>query len=163
MTTDDYEYIAEVFAKGGESLERPGSLWRRPGDDYEYLSLIDWSWHPPSDDVDLPHPDLLISISHDQVQKLLADHQLFVKYWVLRRSPEKGDLAEDTIVYRQIPSPENLVEEGFGRANAWVPTEDIRDFEVGGPHDVPDLEPIDAATAEHLIHQTRGITGATEL
>ena len=150
MTNDDYEYIAEVFEKGGESLERPGSLWRRRGDDYEYLSLIDWSWHPRSDEVDLPHPDLLTSISHDQVQKLLADRQRFVKYWVLRRSTEKGDVHEDTIVYRQIPSPENLVEEGFGRANERVPTENIRDFEAGGPHDVPDLEPIHAATAGTL-------------
>ena len=78
-------------------------------------------------------------------------------------SPEKGDLHEATIVYRQLRSPERLIEEGFGHANTWVPTPDIRDFQRGGPHDVPDLEPIDAATAERLIQETRGITGATEL
>ncbi|MFC6157644.1 hypothetical protein FDA38_19780 [Kribbella jiaozuonensis] len=162
MNNGDYEYIAEIFAEGGGSIDRPSGLWRRRGDDYEYLSLIDWTWHACGD-VDLPHPDLLTPVSGEQVETLLADHQRFVKYWVLRRSPEKGDLREDTIVYRQIPSPENLVEQGFGRANEWVPTGDIRDLQVGGPHDVPDLEPIDAATAERLIRETRGISGATEL
>jgi hypothetical protein len=162
MSNDDYEYLAEFFIGGGESVDRPSGLWRRRGDEYEYLSLIDWTWHARGD-VYLPHPDLLHPISAEQAQKLLADHQRFVKYWVLRRSPSKGDLYDDTIVYRQIPSPESLVEEGFGRANEWVRTQDIRDFEVGGPHDVPDLEPIDAETAERLIQETRGVTGATEL
>jgi hypothetical protein len=162
MSIDNYQYIAEVFEAGGESVERPSGLWRRRGDDYEYLSLIDWSWHPRGD-VDLPHPDLRVPISAEQAQTLLADRQRFVKYWVLQRSPDKGDLFEDTIVYRQLPSPERLVEEGFGRANTWIPTQDIRDFEVGGPHDVPDLEPIDAETAARLIEETRGVTGATEL
>lgn len=78
-------------------------------------------------------------------------------------SPEKGDLYENTLVYRQIPSPERLVEEGFGRDNTWVPTQTIRDFQVGGPHDVPDLEPIDTETAERLIQETRGISGAIEI
>ena len=66
-------------------------------------------------------------------------------------------------MYRQLRSPERLIEEGFGHANTWVPTSDIRDFQRGGPHDVPDLEPIDAETAERLIQETRGISGATEL
>jgi hypothetical protein len=164
MNTDDYQYIAEVFEAGGEWVDRPSGLWRRRGDEYEYeyLSLVDWSWHPRGD-IDLPHPDLQKPISAEQVQILLADRQRFAKYWVLYLSAAKGDLREETRVYRQLPSPESLVEEVFGRDNEWIPTNAIRDFEVGGPHDVPDLEPIDAAIAERLIQETRGISGATEL
>jgi len=162
MSNDDYEYMARVFEAGGESVDHPSGLWRHRGDDFEYLSMVDWTWHPRGD-VRLPHADLRVAISAEQARILLADHQRFARYWVLYRRPEKGDLHEDTLVYRQLRSPERLVEEGFGRTNTWVPTRDIRDFEVGGPHDVPDLEPIDAATAERLIQETRGISGATDL
>jgi hypothetical protein len=162
MSSDDYEYIAIVFEAGGESVEYPHGLWRRRGDDYEYLSLIDWSWHARGD-VRLPHADLLTPISGEQAQALLADRQRFVKYWVQYLSTAKGDFSDETRVYRQLPSPERLVEESFGRANEWLQTNAIRDFQVGGPHDVPDLERIDAATAERLIQETRGVSGATEL
>ena len=162
MSDDDYEYIAEIFVQGGGSVDRPSGLWRRRGDEYEYLSLIDWTWHARGD-VYLPHPDLLQPISAEQAQIMLADRQRFAKYWVQYLSPEKGDLNEETRVYRRLPSPEGLVEQVYGRDNKWIPTNVIRDFEVGGPHDVPDLEPIDAATAERLVEQTRGITGATSL
>ena len=161
-TDDDYEYFARVSKARKESADRPSGLWRRRGDDFEYLSMIDWSWHPRGE-VNVPHPDLLVPVTAEQVQMLLADRQRFARYWVRYLSPEKGDLHEDTLVYRQLRSPERMVEEGFGQANTWVRTPDIRDFQVGGPHDVPDLEPIDAETAERLIQETRGISGATEL
>jgi hypothetical protein len=161
-STDDYEYLVRVFEPAGESVDHPSGLWRHRGDDFEYLSMVDWSWHPRGE-VPLPHPDLRVAISAEQAQRLLADRQQFAKYWFLRRSPAKGDLYEDTLVYRQFRSPERLVEESFGRDNAWVSTRTIRDFQVGGPHDVPDLEPIDATTAERLIQETRGISGATDL
>jgi hypothetical protein len=162
MTTDDYEYFARVWEPAGESVDRPSGLWRRRGDELEYLSLINWTWHPRGE-VSRPHPDIMVPISAAQVQTLVADRQRFVKYWVERTSPQKGDLYEDTLVYRQIPSPERLVEEGFSRDNTWVQVPTIREFQVGGPHQVPDLEPIDVATAERLIQETHGISGATDL
>ncbi|MEU4192822.1 hypothetical protein AB0E69_13045 [Kribbella sp. NPDC026611] len=99
----------------------------------------------------------------ESAEALQADPQRFANYWVQHLSPAKGDLHEETRVYRLLPSPEHLVEQVFGRNNEWIPTETIRDIEVGGPHDLPDLEPIDAATAERLIQETRGISGATDL
>lgn len=163
MTTDnDYEYLVRVFEPAGESVDHPSGIWRHRGDEFEYLSMVDWTWHPQGD-VPLPHPDLQVPISAEQAQTLLADRQRFAKYWVMYRSLAKGDLHDDTLVYRQFRSPERLVEEAFGHANVWVETPDIRDFEVGGPHDVPELEPIDVETAERLIHEARGISGATEL
>ncbi|MFF1822175.1 hypothetical protein ACFVWG_33020 [Kribbella sp. NPDC058245] len=162
MTTDAYEYLVRVFEPAGESVDHPSGLWRHRGDDFEYLSMVDWSWHPRGE-VPLPHPDLRVAISAEQAHTLLEDRQRFVRYWAEHLSPENGDLVEDRLVYRQLRSPERLVEEGFGRDNAWVSTRTIRDFQVGGPHDVPDLHPIDATTAEQLIQETRGVSGATNL
>ncbi|MGZ0149497.1 hypothetical protein ACXJJ3_20705 [Kribbella sp. WER1] len=163
MSIDDgYEYLARVSKAGKETVDRPSGLWRRRGDELEYLSTVDMTWRP-SGNAYVPHPDLLIPISTEQVQVLLNDRQRFARYWVWYLSPEKGDLYEDTLVYRKLLSPEGDIDEGFGRNNTWVRTPDIRDFQAAGPHDHPDLEPIDRETAERLIQETRGITGATEL
>ncbi|MBE8524313.1 hypothetical protein ILP97_43705 [Amycolatopsis sp. H6(2020)] len=160
MTTDEgYQYFAEVG--DDETVDRPGGLWRRADGGMQYLSLIDWAWHAAADEADLPHPDLLVPVGLDQVRTLLGDRQRFAKYWVLRDT--SGGEGPEIRVYRQLPSPENLVEEVFGRGNEWIPTNVIEDFLVGGPHDVADLEPIDPATAERLIAQTRGVSGATAL
>ena len=161
-TEDGYEYLARVSKASKETVDRPSGLWRRRGDELEYLSTVDMSWHPRGD-VYVPHPDLLVPISIEQVQILLADRQRFARYWAEHLSPDKGDLYENTLVYRQLLSPEGDIDEGFGLTNTWVRTQTIRDFQAAGPHDHPDLEPIDAATAERLIQETRGITGATEL
>lgn len=74
----------------------------------------------------------------------------------------RGDELEETFVYRQLPTPEGIVDEGFGRDNTWVRTQTIRHFQVGGPHDVPDLKPIDTATAERLIQETHGVSSMTD-
>jgi hypothetical protein len=160
MTADDYEYFASVFRR--ESADHPAALWRSRGDDMEYLSLIDWTWHPAGNVIP-PHPDVLVPIGAEQVRSLLADHQRFAKYWVLRGRSASGSAEQEIRVYRQLSSPERLIEEVFGRDNQWISTHDIRDLQIGGPHDVLDLQPIDAATAEQLIQQTRGISGATQL
>ena len=162
MRHDDYEYFARVSKARKDSVDRPSGLWRRRGDELEYLSMVDWSWHPRTNE-SVPHPDLLVPVTPEQVEVLLADRQRFARYWVEYLSPEKGDLNENTLVYRQLPSPEGVIDEGFGRANTWVRTPTIRDFQANGPHDRPDLEPIDRETAERLIQETRGISGATEL
>ncbi|MFC9687298.1 hypothetical protein ACFTSF_02070 [Kribbella sp. NPDC056951] len=158
-----YEYFARVWEPDGDSVDRPSGLWRRQGDEeLEYLSLVDWTWHP-RDAVAPPHPDLLVPISVEQVETLLGDHERFVSYWVQRLSVAKGDLSDEIRVYRQLPNPGGVVDEVFGRDNAWISTRTIRDFQAAGPHDVPDLEPIDTATADRLIQETRGISGATAL
>ncbi|MFC6157645.1 hypothetical protein [Kribbella jiaozuonensis] len=162
MSSGDYEYFARVSTAREDSVDRPSGLWRRCGDGLEYLSMVDWSWRRRTTE-SVPHPELLVPVSPEQVEVLLADRRRFARYWVERLSPEKGDLNEDTLVYRQLPSPEGVIDEGFGRTNTWVPTPTIRDFQANGPHDHPDLEPIDGETAERLIRETRGISGATEM
>lgn len=162
MSTDGYVYIAEVFGKAGESVDYPSSLWRRRGDELEYLSLVDWDWHLATPE-QLPHPDLFVPISADQAQVLISDHQRFARYWVLHDSPATDGIVEEPRVYRRLPSTERQIDEVFGRDNTWIPTRVIKEFVIGGPHDVPDLQRIDAATAERLIQETRGITGAIEL
>ncbi|MFG1906733.1 hypothetical protein [Kribbella sp. NPDC048928] len=162
MTIDEgYQYLAQVSTADKETIDRPSGLWRRRGDELEFFSTADLTWHPRGPYV--PHPDLFVPISTEQVQILINDRQRFARYWVWHRSPEKGDFEENTLVYRQLISPDGDIEEGFGRNNTWVRTPDISDFEAAGPHDHPDLEPIDRQTAERIIQETRGITGATEL
>jgi hypothetical protein len=51
----------------------------------------------------------------------------------------------------------------FGPANEWVATRLITEFTVGPAGDRPELIAIDREAAERLIHQTRGISGATDL
>jgi hypothetical protein len=161
-TDDDYAYFARVSKAREETVERPSGLWRRRGDELEYMSMVDWSWHPRGDAY-VPHPDVLVPISREHLETLLGDRQRFARYWVHYLSPEKGDLHEEVRVYRQLPNPGRVIDEVFGRTNEWIPTHVVRDFQSAGPHDVPDLEPIDAETAERLIQETRGISGATEL
>jgi hypothetical protein len=164
MTTDDYEYFARVWRPDGDSVDRPSGLWRRRRgeDELEYLSLVDWTWHPRGNAF-LPHADLLVPISVEQVERLLSDRERFASYWVQHSSVAKGDLTDEIRVYRQLPNPGGAVDEVFGRDNKWVRTHVIRDFQAAGPHDVPDLQPIDTETAERLIQATCGISGATAL
>lgn len=161
MSTDGYEYLARVSKAARETVDRPSGLWRRHGDQLEFFSTVDLTWHPRGRYV--PHSDLLVPISAEQAQILINDRQRFARYWVWHKNPEKGDFEEDTVVYRQLISPDGDIDEGFSRNNTWVRTPDISDFEAAGPHDHPDLEPIDRETAERIIQETRGITGATDL
>ncbi|MFG1906732.1 hypothetical protein [Kribbella sp. NPDC048928] len=162
MSIDEgYEYFARVSTADKETIDRLSGLWRRRGDELEFFSTVDLTWHPRGPYV--PHSDLLVPISTEQVQILINDRQRFTRYWVWHQSPEKGDFEENTTVYRKLINPDGDIDEGFGRSNTWVRTQDIREFRAAGPHDHPDLEPIDRETAERIIQQTRGITGATEL
>ncbi|GAA0572608.1 hypothetical protein HPO96_17905 [Kribbella sandramycini] len=161
MNTDDWQYIAIVSQAARETAERPGALWRRQGDVLEYLSFVDWTWHPGTERY-FPLPSLQVTISAEQAEELLADRQRFVKYWVLHESRAKGDPSDGTFVYRRLSSPDRLAEQYFWNTE-WTDTTEIHDFLVGGPHDVPDLKPIDAAEAERIIQETTGVVGATDL
>ncbi|HEY0688600.1 MAG TPA: hypothetical protein VGD71_06110 [Kribbella sp.] len=157
--SSDYKYLAEVWP--GDTTEAPSGLSRTRGDEMEYLSLIDWTWHPVTDDISEPAPGTLVEITPEQAQELLSDRQRFVRYWSYRHPNSEGDPENENRVYRRRSSPERMVDEVFGPANKWVRTPVIREF-TGG-HDKPDLIAIDRDTAEQLIHETRGITGATDL
>jgi hypothetical protein len=154
-----YRYFGEVW--GDETVERPGGLWRRRGDEAEYLSLIDWEWHSVTDEISEPVPDTLVEITPEAAQELLSDRERFVRYWSYQHPNSEDSPAKENRVYRRRASPERIVDEVFGRTNAWTPTGLIREFTVGNPADKPDMIAIDREAAEQLIRDTRGITGAT--
>ncbi|MGH3731577.1 MAG: hypothetical protein ACRDTU_22950, partial [Micromonosporaceae bacterium] len=109
MTADD-AYFAKVWRDA--TVDRPSSLWRRLGDntdqatnEWEYLSLIDWQWHPYRD-LPLPHPDTLVPISAARAAELGADRQRFVRYWGGYTVGEPAPEDRPTLVYRRRESPE---------------------------------------------------------
>ena len=151
----DYEYFAKVGP--GRTEERPRSLWRRAEGQLEFLSLLDWSWHPVGGEVLAPRPDVLVPISPEQAERLLGDRQRFVEYWV-----EPATERRRALVYRRRRSPELVADEIFGRDDAWVRTHAVREFLSGQTLEI-DLVEADQATVERIIEETRGISGATEL
>jgi hypothetical protein len=155
-----YEYFAKV--RSTDTPQRPSGLWRRAGDDWEYLSLVDWAWHRPEGRVSVPHPDTLVAVTGDEAAALQADRQRFARYWLLPAPPEFAH-ERPTGVFRRRSSPERTVDEVFGRQNVWDSTTSIAEFTAAGPHERLDLIPTDPETAEDTIQRERGITGATEL
>lgn len=144
----DYQYL--VFG----SWEKPEELWRVTGDRWEYFSLSDWVWTPLEERRSPPHPDALAAITPEQAAELETDRQRLVRYWVDRA-------VEPPTIYRWRRRP--TIEEVFGRSNRWTDTYIIREFLHAGPWHSPQLDEIDAKTAERIIQETRGITGATRL
>jgi hypothetical protein len=154
-----HEYFVKIWHDA--TPRRPTALWRRSGDHWEYLSLADWAWHPLDDEEILPHPQTMQPVSADEAAALQADRQRFARYWLLPPDPEFPD--RPTLVYRQLASPDRIIEEVFGRDNRWTPTKSIAELQAAGPHERLDLVPSDQETAERVIQRERGITGATEL
>ncbi len=157
MTADEgYEYFAKV--RPSQPVDRPSTLWRRRDGRLEYLSLLDWDWHEPDDQLLLPDPSTLEPVTAEHAAVLLADRQRFVQYWVEQNT---GDRPPS--VFRRRRSPERLTDEVFGLRNRWVPTTSIREFLSRGPDLGSDLVRADLATAERVLEETRGVAGATEL
>jgi hypothetical protein len=156
-----YEYLAEVWPK--DAVDAPGALWRTSNSFPEYLSSIDWEWHPGSSVLSEMPDGILVPIAADQAEALLSDRQNFVRYWSYQEPHGAGRPEKEKRVYRRRSSPERILDEVFGPANEWVPTLLIREFTLGPAPDRPELIAIDRAAAEQLIHQSRGIAGATEL
>ncbi|MET7281900.1 hypothetical protein ABZS29_26950 [Kribbella sp. NPDC005582] len=161
MTTDDYEYLAQVWPN--ETVDAPSALWRRSSGAPEYLSSIDWEWHAGTEEFADRPADIFVPITADEAEALQSDRQRFVRYWSYQHPHGVGKPEKENRVYRQRRSPEHVLEEVFGPDNAWVPTRLIREFIFGDPADRPEMIRIDQAAAEQLIQQTRGVTGATEL
>jgi hypothetical protein len=161
MTTDTYEYLAEVWPN--ETVSAPSALWRTGGDVPEYLSLIDWEWHAGAKEF-TEYPDgTLVAITAEEAQALQSDRQRLVRYWSYQIPNDESEPAKENRVYRRRSSPEKILDEVFGPDNAWVPTPVIREFTLSSPADRPELVAIDQAAAEQLIQQTRGISGATDV
>jgi hypothetical protein len=127
------------------------------------MSLIDWEWHPAAGPTSLPNAVTLVEITQAQADELLSDRQRFVRYWSYQHPNSEGRPVKENRVYRRRSSPERIVDEVFGSANEWQYTPVIKEFTGGGGRDQPDLIAIDRDAAEQLIHETRGITGATDL
>jgi hypothetical protein len=155
----DYQYYMD--SRGGRTIERPGPLWRSSDDSWEYLSLLDWEWHPLAPNKVPPPTEVLEPIPERQADELSRDRQRFVSYWAYYSiAPEKRD--RPLTVLRRRRSPELVLDEAFGRDGQWVKTSSIVEFEH--PYfDSPELEEIDAETAERILREVRGISGATEL
>lgn len=74
--TDQHRYFVEVFPPT-YTVERPNSLWRHSADGWEYLSLVDWSWHSPdaSRGLEKPPDDYLVAIDAASAERLAADRR----------------------------------------------------------------------------------------
>jgi hypothetical protein len=155
-----YQYFAKLWS--GDTTERPSGLWRRDGDTWEYLSLSDWAWHLLAAPAIMPHPDTLVPVTVDEAAALQADRQRFARYWMFPAPPEFAH-ERPTLIYRRRCSPGRMVDEVFGRDNQWSRTTSIAEYKASGPHEHKELIPTDRDTAERVIQQERGITGATEL
>lgn len=158
----DFQYYMDT--RHGETIERPGALWRHSGDGWEYLSLLDWEWHPlaPNKVPQSPPSEILMPISGQQVEELVRDRQRFVYYWAKYSESARKSGGKPFTVVRRRRSPELVLDEAFGRDNKWIKTSSVVEFEH--PYfDSPDLEEIDAETAEQILRDIRGVSGATDL
>ncbi|MCS0604170.1 hypothetical protein NX794_23575 [Streptomyces sp. LP11] len=161
---NEYEYFTEMHS--GYQPPRLDGLWRRRGSGaWEYLSLLDWGWHPADENETVKGPPMATSlepITADRAAELEADRQSWVEYWAmyLDEAEFRDGVAPVTVVRRR-SSPERVMDEAFVAGNAWAPDPVVYEF----THFRTDhhLEEITADQAEHLIRELRGVSGATEL
>lgn len=159
-----YEYFTEMHR--GYNPPRVDGLWRRrDGDAWEYLSLLDWQWHPTGENELVKSPAMatkLEPISAERAAELEADRQGWVQYWALYLDEaEYREGVTPVTVVRRRSSPERVMDEAFVVGNKWAPDPVVYEF----THSRTDrhLEEITTAEAERLIRELRGVTGATEL
>jgi hypothetical protein len=160
--TGQYEYYVKVTP--GQTVERPSSMWRRSGDDWQYLSLLDWSWHSvvPGKSPYPPVASYLVPISKQQAEELGGDRQRFVSYWA-HYSVARESRPKPLTVLRRRRSPELVLDEAFTRDLEWSKTSSIVEFEHPAASNPPDLEEIDADTAEQILREAWGVSEATRL
>ncbi|MCD9143887.1 hypothetical protein [Streptomyces albireticuli] len=157
-----YAFFAEV--PEGFTAERPDGLWRRAGDDWEYLSLLDWAWHPADAELPPPPEETLREIPAERADALAADRQGWVTYWARHADENDWRAGEGpTTVVRRRRSPERLYDEAYGVRDGWAPTASVYAFLDARPSNPPHLVEIDVQEAERLLRSLRGVTGATEL
>lgn len=159
-TTSEFEYFLETM--DGE----PEALWRRVGSDWQFLSVLDWSWHaaiPGQRPRIMPSADSLTPISEDEAEQLQSDKQRWVSYWAEYLSTPTGSRGRLLTVIRRRSSPELLLDEHFTVGNRWERTSTLIEAEFGSPSNPPQLERIDQPMAERMLREVRGVEGATEL
>ncbi|MCC3777577.1 hypothetical protein [Streptomyces sp. UNOB3_S3] len=149
-----YAFFAEV--PPGFSPDRPDGLWRCAGDDWEYLSLLDWEWHA----VEKPpvKREILHELTAERALELAADRRPWVTYWA--HYTDESDWragAEPTTVVRRRRSPERVLDEAYGPDGAWEPTDAVHDFLSARPSDPPHLVEIDATEAARLANGDTGL------
>lgn len=166
MTASGNEYAYFTEMHHGYNPPRVDGLWRRSaGDVWEYLSLVDWQWHPVGEMERVkgrPLESALEPVSAQRAAELAADRQGWVQYWALYLDEQDFREGVDPVtVVRRRSSPDRVLDEAFVAENKWAPDPIIYDF----THSRTDnhLEEIDVAEAERLLQKLRGVKGATEL
>ncbi|MDN3353020.1 hypothetical protein [Actinomadura sp. DC4] len=159
----DYQYYMD--SRRDRTIERPGPLWRSSGDNWEYLSLLDWEWHPlaPKRVPQSPPVEVLEPISEQQADELSRDRQRFVSYWARYSESAWESGGKPFTVLRRRSSPELVLDEAFGRENTWIKTSSVVEFEHPAFNNTLYLKDVDAETAERILRDIRGVSGATEL
>ncbi|WKU45698.1 hypothetical protein Q3V23_17470 [Streptomyces sp. VNUA116] len=166
--SENYEYFVEAVPTVDDlySVDRPSSMWRRLGDQWEYLSLIDWHWHNVKD-TNVKYPpvrEALRPISVERAAELESDRQGWVRYWAYHTSERAWRAGNGpTTVVRRRNSPEDRLDETFMRNDAWERDTAIFEFYDARASNPPHLVELSPDEAEELLQELRGVTGATEL
>jgi hypothetical protein len=162
--SDRYEYFLVTYPGGTSQLS--DTLWRRVGDTWEYLSFIDWQWHPvvPGTGPSAPPPEWTRPIDAEEALALAADRQHWVRYWAWHLDPASSSDDKPRTVVRRRNSPERILDEVYTFENRWKYTPGLVEAENPGRHSSPPhLVPIDRPAAERILQEVRGVEGATEL
>lgn len=164
MMSEQYEYFVEV--PEGYTPERPDGLWRRSGEEWEYLSLLDWQWHNIKD-TNVTHPPaakILHEVTAERAAELEADRQGWVRYWAYYSNERRWRAGQGPkTVVRRRRSPERIYDETFMSDNVWEPDSAIFEFFDARQTTPPHLIELTADEAERLLQELRGVMGATEL
>ncbi|MEH6375908.1 hypothetical protein V7793_16450 [Streptomyces sp. KLMMK] len=166
--SEQYEYFVEAVPTVDDlySAERPSSLWRRLGEQWEYLSLVEWEWQNVKDSGVLNPPLLesLIPVGAERAAVLEADRQVWVRYWAHYVDEQDWrDGEAPTTVVRRRRSPEHVLDESFQEGDVWGTTDAILDFYDARITNPPHLIQLSADEAEELLQEMFGLTGVTEL
>ncbi|MFF7022546.1 hypothetical protein ACFY97_16230 [Streptomyces klenkii] len=162
--SEQYEYFVKAAPPYTE--DRPSGLWRRLGEQWDYLSLLDWEWHRLGETTvrTLPAMDTLYPVTAERAAALEADRSAFVRYWALYVDEDDFKEGEPpTTLVRRRRSPERLLDESFQEGDVWGRTnavEESRDLRTSNP---PYLKELSADEAEELAQELFGLTGVTEL
>jgi hypothetical protein len=146
-------------------MQPPRALWRRRADQWEYYSLLDWSWHDPPSGKEwwIPRPDQLRPLTPGEAAGWANDRQRWVQYWAWYLGPPLGPEERPRTIVRRRNSPERVLDEVFSINEEWAHTTAIVDFEsVGRVSSPPHLVKTDHLTAERVLREISGIEGATE-
>lgn len=161
--SNEYDYFVRTY-RPEYPVERPGELWRRSGGSWEYWSSFNARWQRLGEDhVTYPPTEGGVTrITPERAAELVADPQNWVRYWALyHEDPDTG--VEPVTVVRQRISPEQILDESFGRGDRWVRTTALIDFQAARLESIDFLVEIDRETAEAIIQRISGVRGATEL